>query len=519
MSNLVIVAIPEEDDRVWKVSSEKVPHLTLLYLGDSNAVDNLQQIVEFVEHAATTTLNRFYLPVDRRDVLGADDADVLFFKKGRYDFKAVRDFRATLLQDNNIKTAYDKATQIEGPWLPHLTLGYPATPANPMPDNWGEKFYSVEFTKIAVWVSDYDGPEFLLKDYWDEQECLETAPGDFAMSDVTKTGEEVVAALFEHSGVKGMKWGVRKGAIGSGVKKTVKAIGKGVDNTIFELGTQSASMHQAIADDARKLLKADLPAIKAQHPTGGKKLNRLKNPAGAEAKAYRKDVKAAYLKHLETSANATTNFSGSRRYTLKDDGAPNTSKYFWTLSTEKNSAKHAATENGIIEIRIRPIFDEDGYITDLEILPDGMAQTAVHGEAFVEGLTHSGVKGMKWGVRKEPPSAVSPTATSKIPHGDKRKTKIEVEGGQNHPAHADAIKVAQAKAKLAKSGPSALSNDELREVANRVQLEQQVKVLVSSKGKKFVTQQLQNEGQNLARQGVRSGLKKGAKRVGVAALI
>ena len=32
-SNLVIVAIPDENDRVWKISSEKVPHLTVLVPG------------------------------------------------------------------------------------------------------------------------------------------------------------------------------------------------------------------------------------------------------------------------------------------------------------------------------------------------------------------------------------------------------------------------------------------------------------------------------------------------------
>lgn len=510
MSNLVIVAIPEEDDRVWKVSSEKVPHLTLLYLGDSNAVDNLQQIVEFVEHAATTTLNRFYLPVDRRDVLGADDADVLFFKKGRYDFKAIRDFRATLLQDNNIKTAYDKATQIEGPWLPHLTLGYPATPANPMPDNWGEKFYNVEFTKIAVWVSDYDGPEFLLKDWWDEQESLETAPGDFAMSDVTKTGEEVVAALFEHSGVKGMKWGVRKAVAGT------KAVGRTADNTVFALGTRDERLIQGITKNAGKALKKqDLPEIKKKHGAAGKKINRLKDPLSAESKAYRKDVKEAYLKRLEEAANAVTNVQGNRRYTLKENGKPNTKKYRWKVRVEK--IQHAA--NGIDEFDIHPVFDADGWIIDFEDAVDEMAQTALYGEAFVEGLTHIGVKGMKWGQRKTPPAPVAAMATSKVPHGDKRKTKIQVEGGNNHPAHEDAIKVAEAKVKLAKSGPAALSNQELRDVANRVQLEQQVAVLTSHKGKRFVRQQLQNEGQNLARQGVKKGAKRAAMKVGAAALI
>src|SRR3954469_577886 len=108
-SNLVIAAIPDENDRVWKVSSEKIPHLTVLFLGETDSVQNLEQIMLFVEHAANTSLKRFYLPVDRRGELGDDKADVLFFKKGRYDYKAIREFRSMLLQDQNIKTAYDSA--------------------------------------------------------------------------------------------------------------------------------------------------------------------------------------------------------------------------------------------------------------------------------------------------------------------------------------------------------------------------------------------------------------------------
>jgi 2'-5' RNA ligase len=163
MGNLVIVAIPDESDRVWKVSSEKVPHLTLLFLGDESNVSNLESIVQFVEHAANTTLKRFYLPVDHRGELGADKADVLFFKKGRYDFKAVRDFRSLLLKDDNIKTAHDATAQFETPenvgspgqpWIPHLTLGYPTSPAKEVPDNQDYPFYDVSFNRIAVWPSE-----------------------------------------------------------------------------------------------------------------------------------------------------------------------------------------------------------------------------------------------------------------------------------------------------------------------------------------------------------------------------
>ena len=214
-SNLVIVAIPDENDRVWKISSEKIPHLTVLFLGEADNVANLDQIMLFVEHAASTMLKRFYLPVDRRGELGADQADVLFFKKNRYDFKAIRDFRSLLLKDPNIKTAYDSTKQFETPeavgasgqsWIPHLTLGYPATPAKKIPDEeFGGGLYSVEFNKIAVWTGDFEGPDFLLKDYGEEFDEM-AIPMDVAMSDI------------QHVGVKGMKWGVRKEDVGSAAR-------------------------------------------------------------------------------------------------------------------------------------------------------------------------------------------------------------------------------------------------------------------------------------------------------------
>jgi hypothetical protein len=119
VSNLVIVAIPDENDRAWKVSSEKVPHMTLLYLGDPDQVANLESIVQFVEHAANTSLRRFYMTVDKRGELGDDPqlgpADVLFFKKGRYDYKAIRDFRAQLLQGRRHERPHPSSGGVRGP--------------------------------------------------------------------------------------------------------------------------------------------------------------------------------------------------------------------------------------------------------------------------------------------------------------------------------------------------------------------------------------------------------------------
>jgi 2'-5' RNA ligase len=191
MSSLVVVAIPADDDQVWKVSSEKVPHLTLLYLGDSNTVDNVDSIAEFLDHAASTSLNRFGLDVDRRGVLGGDQADVLFFSAG-WEAKEVKQFRHYLLQNDDIRTAYDSSEQ-HPDWLPHLTLGYPETPAKPNPNDYGIGW--VRFDRIALWLGDYEGPEFVLQ-----------RSNDYAEVSMSDAVENVLA----HYGKKGMKWGVRR---------------------------------------------------------------------------------------------------------------------------------------------------------------------------------------------------------------------------------------------------------------------------------------------------------------------
>jgi 2'-5' RNA ligase len=487
--NLVIVAVPDENDRVWKVSSEKVPHLTLLFLGDVEKVNNLDQIMQFVEHAANTTLSRFYLPVDRRGELGDDPekgpADVLFFKKGRYDYKAIRDFRATLLQDNNIKTAYDSAPQFEGPWQPHLTLGYPqSTPANE--DKEDHPFWDVSFNKIAVWTGDFEGPDFLLKDYWDEFDALETVPMDVAMSDI------------EHHGVKGMKWGVRKAA------SVGKSVGKGALKVASDIHFESQSSQRAAANHVSlqasvKHANEDLPKLKEKYSgTKAETLKgRMKNPLDKNVAAYRADARVMFRDRInEEVAKLPTNASGTRKYQIEDGGRTN-AQYSWRLKTVdvKRTVSHADTVSADAlpdQFIVRPVFDADGWITSVEFedieVNDPIAQTTDLGAEF---LAHYGIKGMRWGHRKEAPAAVPASAMSHVPQGARRKTKIAVQGGENHPAHEDALKVAQAQAKLKKSGPSALSNKELRDMQERLNLERNVTQLVGSttrvgKGRQFV---------------------------------
>lgn len=197
MPNLVIVAIPREDDPVWKYSSEKKPHCTLLFLGENQSKAN--EIAAFLQHAVSVwDRGPFGLSVDRRDTLGEDEADVLFFRND-WSTKELASFRSTLLKDNNIRDAYDSVEQFPG-WNPHLTMGYPSTPAK-KDDRDYPGFHWVEFDRIALWTGDFEGPEFRLEYNYDmPMEVMMSAQNQKIMDDL----------FLEHFGVKGMKWGQRK---------------------------------------------------------------------------------------------------------------------------------------------------------------------------------------------------------------------------------------------------------------------------------------------------------------------
>lgn len=184
----VIVAIPSANDRVWKVSSEKIPHLTLLFLGEQESNPRIVQMQEFLEHVAATSLRRFGLSVNRRDTLGDDKADVIFFED--YCVNELKEIRAFLLGHEAIVEAYNSVEQFPN-WTPHLTLGYPETPAK-SDDRDYQEINWVSFDRLAFWVGDFTGPEFRLKDY----DGLETSMSN------------VVGEVLSHYGKKGMKWGV-----------------------------------------------------------------------------------------------------------------------------------------------------------------------------------------------------------------------------------------------------------------------------------------------------------------------
>jgi ATP-dependent 26S proteasome regulatory subunit len=87
-------------------------------------------------------------------------------------------------------------------------------------------------------------------------------------------------------------------------------------------------------------------------------------------------------------------------------------------------------------------------------------------------ITHHGVLGMKWGVRTS--GSRGSTKVSVTTGSRAGKATIKTKGGENKPAHGDAIAARKVEQQLQKSGSHSLSNNQLKTYAERKDLENRV---------------------------------------------
>lgn len=141
----VIVALPAADDPISAASSEADgAHATLLFLGDAAALDEEQlkaAVSGFITDGAVGIITE---QVNGRAVLGKDAADVVLFDAANLVF-----IRDGLVQNSPyLSDAYNSVEQFPT-WLPHVTLGYPETPA--AGEFTGE---AITFDRLAVWFGE-----------------------------------------------------------------------------------------------------------------------------------------------------------------------------------------------------------------------------------------------------------------------------------------------------------------------------------------------------------------------------
>lgn len=136
-------------------------------------------------------------------------------------------------------------------------------------------------------------------------------------------------------------------------------------------------------------------------------------------------------------------------------------------------------------------------------------------------LAHHGVKGMKWGVRKDRPSSGSGKSTTKKKRTTTKSTVVKKKTTKTEPSSGrkavnammekrkarKAAKAAEEAAKKQKRKPvSEMTDDELNAAIKRLELEKKYKELSAynnpnqGKGKKFVSNVLEKSGEQLATQ-------------------
>lgn len=177
----IVALIPRESDPITAASSEPA-HITMAWLGDAADLspEDQQALRDEVSAYFSQVSDIITASVVERGTLGEDDADVVFL-----DGEGLRALRDGLVALPKVAEVMARVEQYPE-WTPHVTLGYPDSPANG--EYAGE---TVEFDAASLWVgTDRADMKF---------ELDEEAPVD-ENDEMDPTDEEMAAGLDEMGG-------------------------------------------------------------------------------------------------------------------------------------------------------------------------------------------------------------------------------------------------------------------------------------------------------------------------------
>ncbi|WKW84891.1 capsid maturation protease [Microbacterium phage SallyK] len=138
-----VFLIPAEGDPIVAASSEDQAHMTTIWMGAKEDLSvDLEELEQAVRFYAQDLDGPVVVPVKGRGTLGDDEADVVFLEPTE-SLLALRD---GFLVNEPITTAHSEAEQFPE-WTPHVTLGYPETPAAGEYD--GD---AVTFDRVGLWI-------------------------------------------------------------------------------------------------------------------------------------------------------------------------------------------------------------------------------------------------------------------------------------------------------------------------------------------------------------------------------
>ena len=286
----------------------------------------------------------------------------------------------------------------------------------------------------------------------------------------TSLGEE----FLEHFGVKGMRWGVRNSDSSSSSSPKMSK----VRDTHGNLLTKDDAKWNKTVTNVRKGMSAYNKTADTMNAVTIPKINndpRYKNvnfndPKNAKIKEkYHAEYKASFEKEFNKNLKAVYGNSPSGKYKvrLSSESEPG----LWTV--DYNEIRHADTD---FSFSVLVKENSLGHIISFEVKDNALMQSG-----FTEdSLKHFGVKGMRWGVRRESttPSTKAPekpkTPTPVVVSQQKGTSKLKTSGGTRQPASDEAVRAAALSQKLRKSGVNSLTNREMQDLVTRLNLEQQM---------------------------------------------
>lgn len=258
-----------------------------------------------------------------------------------------------------------------------------------------------------------------------------------------------VSDIIAHYGVKGMKWGVRndKGHEGERVKtKKLAKLDKkwekensGIRGFIKVNNAVADRMNNGLTDKINNDPRwADV-----------KDFNNEKDPRVQEY--FKEFEKVSNRVWAEETVKLGSNPSGTKAYELQEDENGNPYAY---LVPKKDGVRHA---EGDTQSVFKIHRDAKGKVEMLELVE-------------IE-LRHYGVKGMKWGVRKDKNTNTGPVPVTVTQTKPGKFAKSH--GGQRQPMSEDAKNALVSRQKAKASTTDSLSNKELQQLVNRMNLERQ----------------------------------------------
>jgi len=185
-----------------------------------------------------------------------------------------------------------------------------------------------------------------------------------------------------HHGVKGQKWGVRKDKGYEGKRAKTKKIEK-LDNK-FDQNRSMLNTYIKINNIAAKQSNAvDVPRINNKPKYKDQDFTR-DTPLRRQ---YYKEHQDAWVNRLEEAANSLgTNASGTKKYGIIDHGDM---RWEVTLRDIKHDGE---------TIQLELTTDSTGHIIEIQPI-DPLIQSGI--DVMEAILSHYGVKGQKWGVRRK----------------------------------------------------------------------------------------------------------------------